>query len=111
MIKALMVCMELEPGAAGLNAQTNPLSYGGTPKVLLTTQKYFTIAQIGCTIVVFTLASFFCCILARSIGYEECFAFTKRNSLLRKTNQRERCFGRSLIEAHVSLDPRSQFCS
>ena len=54
-----MVCMELEPGAAGLNAQTNPLSYGGTPKVLLATQKYFTIAQIGCTIVVFTLASFF----------------------------------------------------
>ena len=25
-----MVCLELEHGAAGLNAQANPLSYGGT---------------------------------------------------------------------------------
>ena len=27
-----MVCLGLEPGAAGWKAQTNPLSYGGTPK-------------------------------------------------------------------------------
>ena len=26
-----MVCLSLEPGAAEWNAQTNPLSYGGTP--------------------------------------------------------------------------------
>ena len=31
LIKALMVCLGLEPGAAGWKAQTNPLSYGGTP--------------------------------------------------------------------------------
>ena len=27
-----MVCLGFEPGAAGWKAQTNPLSYGGTPK-------------------------------------------------------------------------------
>ena len=27
-----MVCLGLEPRAAGWKAQTNPLSYGGTPK-------------------------------------------------------------------------------
>ena len=26
-----MVCLGLEPGAAGWKAQMNPLSYGGTP--------------------------------------------------------------------------------
>ena len=26
-----MVCLGFEPGAAGWKAQTNPLSYGGTP--------------------------------------------------------------------------------
>ena len=26
-----MVCLGLEPGAAGWKAQTNPLSYSGTP--------------------------------------------------------------------------------
>ena len=26
-----MVCLELKPGAAGWKAQTNPLSYGGSP--------------------------------------------------------------------------------
>ena len=26
-----MVCLGVEPGAAGWKAQTNPLSYGGTP--------------------------------------------------------------------------------
>ena len=26
-----MVCLGLEPGAEGWKAQTNPLSYGGTP--------------------------------------------------------------------------------
>ena len=27
-----MVCLGLEPGAAGWKAYTNPLNYGGTPK-------------------------------------------------------------------------------
>ena len=30
MIKAQMVCLGVEPGAAGWKAQTNPLSFGGT---------------------------------------------------------------------------------
>ena len=30
-----MVCLGLEPGAAGWKAQTNPLSYGGTPNIIL----------------------------------------------------------------------------
>ena len=30
-----MVCLGLEPGAAGWKAQTNPLSYSGTPMELL----------------------------------------------------------------------------
>ena len=30
-----MVCLGLEPGAAGWKAQTNPLSYGCTPKIYL----------------------------------------------------------------------------
>ena len=29
-----MVCLGLEPGAAGWQVQTNPLSYGGTPSLL-----------------------------------------------------------------------------
>ena len=28
-----MVCLVLKPGAAGRKAQTNPLSYGGVPKI------------------------------------------------------------------------------
>ena len=28
-----MVCLGLKPGAAGWKVQTNPLSYGGTPKI------------------------------------------------------------------------------
>ena len=28
-----MVCLGVEPGAAGWKVQTNPLSYGGTPLV------------------------------------------------------------------------------
>ena len=28
-----MACLGVEPGAAGWKAQTNPLSYGGTPKI------------------------------------------------------------------------------
>ena len=28
-----MVCLGLEPGAAGWKAQTNPLSYGGIPEI------------------------------------------------------------------------------
>ena len=30
-----MVCLGLEPGAAGWKAQTNPLSYGSTPTFLI----------------------------------------------------------------------------
>ena len=30
-MKESMVCLGLEPGAAGWKAQTNPLSYGGSP--------------------------------------------------------------------------------
>ena len=30
-----MVCLGLEPGAAGWKAQTNPLSYGGTQQLFL----------------------------------------------------------------------------
>ena len=30
-----MVCLGLEPGAAGWKAQMNPLSYGGTPRVTI----------------------------------------------------------------------------
>ena len=33
-IKAYMVCLGLEPGAAEWQAQINPLSYGGTPKII-----------------------------------------------------------------------------
>ena len=29
-----MVCLGLEPGAAGWKAQTNPLSYGSTPSLI-----------------------------------------------------------------------------
>ena len=29
-----MVCLGIEPGAAGWKARTNPLSYGGTPNVI-----------------------------------------------------------------------------
>ena len=30
-----MVCLGIEPGAAGLKARTNPLSYDGTPESIL----------------------------------------------------------------------------
>ena len=32
-----MVCLGIEPGAAGWKARTNPLSYGGTPAGLILT--------------------------------------------------------------------------
>ena len=32
-----MVCLGLEPRAAGWKAQTNPLSYGGTPNLQIFT--------------------------------------------------------------------------
>ena len=35
MILAWMVYLGLDPGAAGFKAQTNPLSYGGTPTIKL----------------------------------------------------------------------------
>ena len=38
-MKAMMVCLGLEPRAAGWKAQTNPLCYGGTPK-RISLQKY-----------------------------------------------------------------------
>ena len=31
-----MVCLGFEPGVAGWKAQKNPLSYGGTPKIMFT---------------------------------------------------------------------------
>ena len=36
-----MVCLGLEPGAAGWKAQTNPLSYCGTPKIVINTLHIF----------------------------------------------------------------------
>ena len=39
-----MVCLGLEPGAAGWKAQTNPLSYGGTPY-----RSTVTLTLISCT--------------------------------------------------------------
>ena len=38
-----MVCLGLEPGAAGWKAQTNPLSYGGTPNYLSLKLKNYSI--------------------------------------------------------------------
>ena len=38
-MKAQMMCLGLEPGAAGWKAQTNPLSYGGTRFVCLVLTK------------------------------------------------------------------------
>ena len=32
-----MVCLGFKPGAAGWNARTNPLSYGGTPSLFIVT--------------------------------------------------------------------------
>ena len=34
-----MVCSGLKPGAAGLKAQMNPLSYGGTPDLVVVARK------------------------------------------------------------------------
>ena len=34
-----MVCLGLEPGAAGWKVQTNPLSYGSTPTVTYLVRK------------------------------------------------------------------------
>ena len=36
-----MVCLRFEPRAAGWKAQTNPLSYGGTPAFLTQRQNAF----------------------------------------------------------------------
>ena len=36
-----MVCLGLEPRAAGWKAQTNPLSYGGTPQTIVVSEKVF----------------------------------------------------------------------
>ena len=33
--KAQMACLGLEPRAAGWQGQTNPLSYGGTPRYIM----------------------------------------------------------------------------
>ena len=35
-----MVCLGIEPGAAGWKARTNPLSYGGTPQRSLMLQNF-----------------------------------------------------------------------
>ena len=43
-----MVCLGIEPGAAGWKARTNPLSYGGTPLVLCVSDKEAgTIPKLG----------------------------------------------------------------
>ena len=42
-----MACLGVEPGAAGWKAQTNPLSYGGTPIFLHFLQKYFITLTTG----------------------------------------------------------------
>ena len=39
LMKAKMVCLGLEPGAAGRKAQMNPLSYGGTPYIVHVNQE------------------------------------------------------------------------
>ena len=38
LMKEYMVCLGLEPGATGWKGQTNPLSYGGTPNVMINFQ-------------------------------------------------------------------------
>ena len=44
-----MVCLGFEPGAAGWKARTNPLSYGGTPTlVVFTTVKWKMHKGFGC---------------------------------------------------------------
>ena len=35
LMKEQMVCLGLKPGVAGWKAQTTPLSYGGTPSLLI----------------------------------------------------------------------------
>ena len=40
-----MVCLGLEPGAAGWKAQTNPLSYSGTPKFKICSIQYFNLRR------------------------------------------------------------------
>ena len=47
MIKALMVCLGLKPGAAGWEAQMNSLSYGGTPSMTNLTDKMVVSDQIN----------------------------------------------------------------
>ena len=39
LMKTKMVCLGLEPGAAGRKAQMNPLSYGGTPYIVHVNQE------------------------------------------------------------------------
>ena len=42
-----MVCLGLKPGAAGWKVQTNPLSYGGTPrKEIIKVEKYFRLGSM-----------------------------------------------------------------
>ena len=54
-----MVCLGVHPGAAGWKAQTNPLSYGGTPKcstVMSIILSLYHICDIYCIIFVDNLS-------------------------------------------------------
>ena len=43
-----MACLGVEPGAAGWKAQTNPLSYGGTPgSVLYNWRAFITFVNVS----------------------------------------------------------------
>ena len=54
LIKALIVCLGLEPGAAGWKAATNPQSYGGTTFLTLPTLSVLTV----CFMNLFSVRSF-----------------------------------------------------
>ena len=66
-----MVCLGLKPGAAGWKAQTNPLSYGGTPRFA-----YLTIYVLS-RAPVFTLELVRYCYdsVAKSTTYVQCTFF------------------------------------
>ena len=69
-----MVCLGLEPGAAGWKVQTNPLSYGGTPTrdfgCLITHQ---CVTNLINALPMITLESFLVSTTLRRIMIIECF--------------------------------------
>ena len=59
-----MVCLGLEPGAAGWNAQTNPLSYGGTQKLLsITVRLVSSLTGLDWVVSVHTKNKIFSCLV------------------------------------------------